>query len=113
MRKINLNTVGHLNTPNVNILGPGQIAVNHTDGDIMILKDETATGGSKRVVRIKRAFNLYEVADVAARDALFAAGKMLPLDMCEYTNSSGKLQLDTLLDDHGSGVWDILEVHTS
>ncbi len=111
MRKINLNTGTHLATPDVDSLPYGGIAVNYHDGDMMIISDKTSTGGIKRVIRIERAFNLYRVADIAAKDALFATGVILPLDMCEYTNGNGKLQLDTLLDDQGAGVWDVLEIH--
>ena len=111
MRKINLSTSTHLAVPDIDSLPPGGIAMNHHDGDIMIIKDQTSTGGDKKIIKIERAFNLYRVADVAARDAIFATGVVLLLDMAEYTNGSGKLQLDTLVSDIGIGEWDILEIH--
>ncbi len=111
MRKINLNTGTHLAVPDVDSLPPGGIAINHYDGDMMIVKDQTSTGGEKKIIKIERAFNLYRVADIAERDAVFATGVVLPLDMAEYTNGDGKLQLDTLVSEIGIGEWDVLEVN--
>ena len=111
MRKLNLNSTTHLERPTLQQMSEGHIATNSRDGDIMIVQEHTALGIPRRIIKLERAFMLHEVADIVARDALYATGVILPLDMCEYTNSNGKLQLDGLLVDTGPGVWGVLEIH--